>query len=114
MSQVWRVRLTQQAERDLHDILRWTAENFGTLQAKNYAETLMAAIEALSEGPDIQGTKERDELAPGARVLHVARHGRKGRHFLVFRAVEEQVVEVLRLLHDSMELTKHMSASMIS
>jgi toxin ParE1/3/4 len=111
MSQVWHVRLTQQAERDLHNILKWTAERFGAIHAENYAETLMSAIEALSYGPDIPGIKNRDELAPGVRVLHVARYGRKGRHFVVFRGAEEQVVEVLRLLHDSMELTRYMSAS---
>jgi len=111
MSRAWRVRLTQQAERDLLNILRWTAERFGTLQAENYAETLMSAIEALSDGPDIPGTKDRDELAPGVRLLHVARYGRKGRHFVVFRSAEEQIIEVLRLLHDSMELAIHMSAA---
>jgi len=111
MSLVWRVRLTQQAERDLLNILRWTTENFGACQAENYAETIMLAIEALSDGPDVQGTKNRDELISGVRVLHVARHGRKGRHFVVFRGAEGQIVEVLRLLHDSMELTRHMSAA---
>jgi len=109
MSRVWRVRLTQQAERDLYNILRWTAENLGACQAENYAETIMLAIEALGDGPDIPGVKDRDELAQGVRVLHVARHGRKGRHFVVFRGAEEQIVEVLRLLHDSMELTRHIS-----
>lgn len=109
MSRAWRVRLTQQAERDWLNILIWTAAHFGTRQAEYYADTLMSAIEALSDGPDIPGAKVRDELAPGVRVLHVARHGCKGRYFVVFRGAEEQVVEVLRLLHDSMELTRHMS-----
>ena len=107
MSRTWRVRLTQQAESDLLDISRWTAENFGALQTEFYAETVMLAIEALNGGPEVLGTKTRDEIAPGVRTLHVARQGRKGRHFVIFRTAEGQIVEVLRLLHDSMDLSKH-------
>lgn len=110
MNPAWRVRLTQQAERDLHDISRWTAEHFGARQAKIYAETVTLAIEALKDGPDILGVKLRDEIAPGICALHVARQGRKGRHFVVFRVGAEQAIDVLRLLHDSMDLTRHVAA----
>ncbi|MEW6692080.1 MAG: hypothetical protein AB1340_04535 [Pseudomonadota bacterium] len=66
------------------------------------------AIEALHEGPDILGTKARDDIAPGIRTLHVARQGRKGRHFLMFRvAPAGRVIKVPRLLHDSMDLSRH-------
>ena len=43
-------------------------------------------------------------------TLHVARKGRKGPHFVVFRVApsrSEQVIDVLRLLHDSMDLPRH-------
>lgn len=111
MSRTWRVRLTQQAESDLLGISRWTAENFGARQAEYYAETVMLAVEALNDGPEILGTKAWDEIAHGVRALHVARHGRKGRHFVAFRAAEGRIIEVLRLLHDSMELARHMTAA---
>ena len=107
MRRTWRVRLTRQAESDFLEISRWTAENFGALQTEFYAETVTLAIEALRGGPEVVGTKARDEIARGVRTLHVARHGRKGRHFVVFRAAEGQIVEVLRLLHDSMDLARH-------
>ena len=107
MSRTWRVRLTQQAESDFLEISRWTAENFGALLAGFYAETVMLAIEALNGGPEVLGTNARDEIAGGVRTLHVARQGRKGRHFVVFRASEGQIVEVRRLLHDSMDLGGH-------
>lgn len=107
MSRIWRVRLTDQAEMDLADISRWTAQNFGARQAEYYAETVMLAIEALNDGPQILGTRARDEIAPGVRALHVARNGRKGRHFVVFKVSDVDVLEVLRLLHDSMDLVRH-------
>ena len=46
-------------------------------------------------------------------TLHVARKGRKGRHFVVFRVARDpdhDVIEVLRLLHDSMDLQRHLPA----
>jgi toxin ParE1/3/4 len=69
------------------------------------------AIEALHGGPEVVGTKARDEIARGVRTLHVARQGRKGRHLVVFKAAEGQIVEVLRLLHDSMDLARHVPAA---
>ena len=49
-------------------------------------------------------------LAKGLFALHVARHGRKGRHFVMLRIGQDQrgeVIEVLRLLHDAMDLPRH-------
>ncbi len=107
MSAPWRVRLTASAEADLLDIAAWTAEHFGPRQAAFYMETLTQAVEALHEGPDILGARARDEIAPGIRTLHVARQGRRGRHFVLFRVAPGRVIEVLRLLHDSMDLSRH-------
>jgi toxin ParE1/3/4 len=111
MSLAWAVRLTAQAELDFQDILAWTVEHFGELQAETYAATLNLAIEALYDGPDILGSNARDDIEPGIRTLHVARQGRNGRHFLVFRVAGDQCIDVLRLLHDSMDLARHITAA---
>ena len=111
MSLAWRVRLADQAALDLLDIATWTAENFGPRQAEHYAETMTLAIEALHDGPMPPGCKARDDIGPGIRTLHVARQGRKGRHFVVFKESEGQIIDVLRLLHDSMDLSKHVAAA---
>ena len=103
----WTVRLTAQAELDFLGILTWTAENFGDLQAQTYAETLTSAIEALNDGPALLGARARDEIQPGIFTLHVARLGRNGRHFVVFRQANGRCIDVLRLLHDSMDLATH-------
>ncbi len=111
MSLVWRVRLVEQAERDLIGIIVWTDDNFGARQAMAYAEALSLAIEALHDGPEIFGTTAREEIGLGIRTLHVARQGRKGRHFVVFRTAPEQTIDVLRLLHDSMDLARHLPSA---
>ena len=107
MSVVWKVRLASQAELDFSEIITWTLENFGQRQAEAYAETLTLAIEALHDGPDQLGAKVRDDIEPGTRILHVARQGRTGRHLVVFREAQNQCIDVLRLLHDSMDLARH-------
>ena len=108
MSPVWAVRLAEKAEQDLLDALVWTTDQFGALQADDYLETLTLALEALTDGPNIVGSKVRDDIGLGIRTLHVARLGRKGRHLVVFRFADGQVIDVIRLLHDSMDLAKHL------
>jgi toxin ParE1/3/4 len=106
------VRLSAAAEADFQRILRWTREHFGEAQAPRvYAATLSAALEALAAGPTVMGAKPRSDIAKGLFTLHVARHGRKGRHFVMFRVGHDQgreVIEVLRLLHDAMDLPRHL------
>jgi toxin ParE1/3/4 len=108
MSLTRHIRLANQAELDLLEISKWTTKNFGIQQAEHYAETMTLAIEALHDGPEILGTKVRGDIAKGIHTLHVARQGRKGRHFVVFSISEGRVINVLRLLHDSMDLAKHL------
>ncbi len=107
MSRPWTIRLGRQAEQDYLEILQWTAKTFGKAQAKTYAETLSQAIQALEAGPEVLGTRARDDIGPGLRTLHLARRGRKARHFIIFRVGAGQVIDVLRLLHDSMDLARH-------
>ena len=110
-SQRWRVLLGADAERDFGAILAWTTERFGERQARTYKETLLEAVRALEEGPAIIGAKTRDDIRPGLMSLHVARGGRRGRHFIMFRVMEKadlRTIEVVRLLHDAMELARHM------
>ena len=107
MSVVWKVRLAAQAELDFSEIITWTIENFGERQAETYAETFTLAIEALHGGPEQLGATALDDIGPGIRTLHVARLGRSGRHFVVFREAKDQYIDVLRPLHDSMDFARH-------
>jgi toxin ParE1/3/4 len=104
----WRVRLSQSAEADFSQIVAWTATHFGDVQAQKYAEVLTLAITALHEGPDVIGAKTRDDIGHELKSLHVARMGRKGSHFVVFRAATKNTIDVLRVLHESMDLARHL------
>lgn len=108
MSQIWTVKWTEQARCDQAEIIRWTRHCFGTRQAIIYVETIALAVEALEAGPDASGVKRRDDLPPGLLLLHIARQGRKGRHFIVFRIADENTLDVLRILYDGMDLPTHL------
>lgn len=89
-------------------VLRWTAETFGRRQATTYRATLLSALQALEGGPTILGAKSREDIGEGVRTLHVARGGRKGRHFILFRQSAPDTLDILRILHDSMDLAQHL------
>ena len=106
----WTVRLTATAEADSRNIIDWTLEQFGDKQTLIYADMITAALEALSDGPTTVGVKERPEIGKGLFTLHAARGNRRGRHFVLFRVPDKgrtRTIEVLRLLHDAMDLERH-------
>lgn len=104
----WTVRLSEAAARDLRGIATWTAARFGAAQAEIYGETLAATIDELQAGPRAAGARPRSDILPTAFTLHVRRKRRKGRHLFLFLADEaDRNIEVLRILHDSMDLARH-------
>ncbi|MBD1401910.1 type II toxin-antitoxin system RelE/ParE family toxin [Pelovirga terrestris] len=105
----WTVRLAAQAAQDVEDILDWTLGQFGPLQLENYTGVINDALEALNAGPQLIDVRRHPGLGDDVATLHVTRQGRKGRHLLVFR-VDEQTssIEVLRILHDSMDFERHL------
>jgi toxin ParE1/3/4 len=103
------VTLTRQAEADFVKIIRWTADQFGMRQARSYSDTIRHAVKAL-ENEGVIDAHQRPELGCHVGTLHVARQGRKGRHLLMFRVDEQAgVIEILRILHDSMDLQRHLA-----
>ena len=106
----WRIRLSAAAQSDFKKILAWSVNEFGEAQARRYADTLSSALEALMEGPDIAGSRKREDIAKGLMSLHVARKNRNARHILLYRigeGAEPCMIDVLRILHDSMDLARH-------
>jgi toxin ParE1/3/4 len=103
----WPVRIGAVAELDFTSILTWTTENFGARQERVYRETILRAIGELAKGPNVAGSKARDDIMSGLRTLHVARHGRRGRHVLLYRVGEGRIIEIGRILHDQMDPQRH-------
>ena len=105
----WRVGLTSPAERDLVTILNYTVETYGQRQGRLYRAALKRALRALEAGPKIRGSASREELGAGLRSLHMARTGSRGRHLIIYRSIPDLTIEVLRILHDAMDLGQHVT-----
>jgi toxin ParE1/3/4 len=114
----YHVAVTTPAERDLQDIFRWSEAEFGILAADRYEALIAQALADIAEDPVRPGAKQRDELFAGIYTYHLVfsrEHVSEGRvksprHFLVYRIVEDRI-EVLRVLHDSRDLDRHIPRS---
>lgn len=112
-----RYRLSTTAEADVVDILAWTQEQFGEVARLRYESLIVAALRDVATQPDRPGSIERPELGAGVRSWHLrlsrghedtaAGVVRRPRHFLIYR-VEPALFVVGRVLHDAMELARHL------
>ena len=103
----WQVRLSAAARRDFTEIIRWTSRRFGADQARRYGDAINKVLGELSAGPELAGSRSREEFGPHVRVVVVARQGRRARHLLVYRVTSGSRLDVTRILHDAMEMARH-------
>lgn len=104
----WRILLSDEAEKDFLRILKYTADTFGEQQFVVYRSILLEALRSLEVGPTLPGSIARDEVRANIRSLHVSRRGRRGRHFILYRANDGgNMIEIVRILHDSMDFARH-------
>ncbi len=91
-------RLSSLAEEDLFKIISTTIESWGSTQAREYAQTIDAALLKLAQYPDFG--RERSEIYRGARSFPIEKH-------IVFYQVSDNGIDVARILHQRMDLSKH-------
>jgi toxin ParE1/3/4 len=106
-----RIRLLPAVERDIEETLGATLRRFGTRKYDEYRGLIRRAIEDIAADPDRPPAKRRPEIHKNARTFHIARRGRRARHFFLYRIADDGVVEFARLLYDGMDLVQHLPAS---
>ena len=112
------VLIAPQARGDIASILAWTEANFGPPVVRRYGKLIATAIEQVAANPELAGSRQRPEIADHCRFYHLffsrKSAGRAGdrigrpRHFLLYRVTESGIVEIGRVLHDSMDLKAHL------
>ena len=112
-----RYRLSDAAQADVINILAWTHEQFGEAVRLRYESLIVAALRDVATQPERPGSIARPELGSGVRSWHLRLsldHAATGaevvrwpRHFLVYR-LEPALLVGGRVLHDAMELTRHL------
>jgi len=93
------------AKRDIVEVLQYTAQRWGLEQARVYADLIEEALVAISRDPN-RG-RARDELRRGIRSYPIAQPGRPARHVLFYRIDAAGNIQLVRLLHDSMDFGRH-------
>ena len=101
----WQVVVTDPARGDIRAALHRTRDEFGTGQAERYRAAIRAALQRLRAGPSVPGSRPVHPSRPGLRKLHLS--GR-ARHVLIFRQGEGHVLFVVRVLHDAMDVIRHL------
>jgi toxin ParE1/3/4 len=111
-------RISNAARADIIDILRLFQTQFGDQARRRYQALILVALQAIAGTPYRIGSHERDELAPGLRSYHLVysrqqtkhTHGtvKSPRHVVFYRVPNDDVIEVVRLLHDAMDVQLHL------
>jgi toxin ParE1/3/4 len=114
------VRVSSPAFQDIAAIWDWTVEHFGNAAALRYEALIEQAIADLAADPQRPGVKQRSDLLPGLWLYHLdssrtnlpdGQMVKSPRHLLIFRHLRQDVIEVVRVLHDSRDLARHLAGS---
>ena len=93
-------RLSNQAEADFDEIGLYTKENWGSGQAERYLMQLDQTFHVLAQTPTLG--RDCSDLRPGLLSIPC------NRHVIFFRRDAAGAVEILRILHQRMDVQRHL------
>jgi toxin ParE1/3/4 len=110
-----RLEFATVALKDIEDILDRSSDQFGRDARDRYEALLLAALGDLSEDPERPTAQIRADLPGNLRTYHVkhARHRASQpavanpRHLILYRIASPTVVAVARVLHEAMDIERH-------
>jgi len=88
-----RIVISPEAATDLEEIWIYSFGRWDEAQADQYYDELNEKISAIAWNPQLG--KALDEVRQGYRSLHINRH-------VVFYRADDEVIDVIRVLHDRM------------
>jgi toxin ParE1/3/4 len=95
-----RYLLSPAAQAGLEQIWDYTRDRWGLDQAEQYLRELQRAIERAAANPRVG--RDCDEIRPGYRKLAA------GSHTLFYRVTGERAIDVVRVLHQRMDIDRHL------
>lgn len=111
------IRLAAAARADLVDILEHSEREFGLAARQRYEQLMTTALHDISEAAERPGSAARPELGDGIRSWHLRLSRERARvegvivhrprHLILYSIIDDATVGVLRILHDAMELHRH-------
>jgi toxin ParE1/3/4 len=92
--------LTRKAKADLQSISRYTVTKWGISQRNNYLTQIDRSFHDLSEASDLG--RPCDYIRKGYRKYQV------GKHLIFYRNVGSDEIEIVRVLHERMDVTAYL------
>ena len=89
-------KLTRKAVEDLSIIWEYTYDNWSENQADKYYKLLVEGFEEIAKRPKIG--RSYSQIHEGLLGLKV------GRHIVFYRQIEKMKIEIVRILHEQMDL----------
>jgi len=96
--------LTKKAVSDLTDIWEYTCDTWSEKQADIYYNHIIRTIKLISDG-QTHSDKEYLEIEQGLFCHHCKKH------LIFYHRVENNEIEVIRILHERMDVTKRIKST---
>jgi toxin ParE1/3/4 len=111
------LRLAVRADTDIDELLDWSERRFGAAARVRYGALIDTAFRDIASNPERPGSHPRPELGADLRSYHL-RHSRtrarrrggqvgQPRHVIYDRIVSSDLVRIERVLHDAMDVERH-------
>ena len=97
-------KFTNNAVKDLADIWSYTVETWSESQADKYYRLIINACNAIARKPELG--KAYQEIYPDLRGKIISKH------IIFFRPIDNQTIEITRILHDRMDLKNKFTSSL--
>lgn len=94
-------KFTNNAVKDLTDIWNYTVETWSESQADKYYKLIMNACSAFAKKPEIG--KVYPEIYPDLKGKITSKH------IIFYRVMEDQSIEITRILHERMDVKNKMA-----
>jgi toxin ParE1/3/4 len=91
-----KLKFTNNAVKDLSDIWNYTVEAWSESQADKYYKLLLNACSTIAKKPQIG--KVYQEIYPELKGK------RTSKHIIFYRVMDDQSIEIARILHERMDL----------
>ena len=92
--------VADRARRDLQGISQYTERQWGSDRKRRYMGAIADCLVRLLRKPGLGAP--RDDIRPGYRSVAA------GRHVVFYRQTEDKI-EIIRILHERMDLHRHLS-----
>ena len=89
-------RISEKASEDIDKIWLYTLENWSLEQANRYYRLIFEEIRFIVE--DFETGKDIGKIKPGYRQAKVKSH------FIIYKIAEDEIIEIVRVLHEMMDI----------